>query len=121
MEIESKEDLKNQISTYMEIKDQENEIKTKLSKLKSKSDAIHDSILNYMNEKDILDKEIIFNKKKIKCSNTKISESITKKLILERLKSFLGNEKHASDATNFIYDNRKSTNKISLKITGLKS
>ena len=45
-----------------------------------------------MNDNDFLDKEIIFDKNKLKCTNFKTQESITKKLILDRLKKFLNNE-----------------------------
>tara|TARA_B100001173_G_C15971871_1_gene540390 strand:+ start:989 stop:1354 length:366 start_codon:yes stop_codon:yes gene_type:complete len=121
MEIESKEDLKNNLSLYLKLKDEEDELKNRLSKLKSKSENIHDSILNYMNEKDILDKELIFDKRKIKCANNKISESITKKLLLDRLTTYFENEKRAHEVTNFIYNNRKSTNKILLKVSNLKT
>lgn len=121
MEIESKEDLKNNLSLYLKLKDEENELKTKMSKLKSKSDDIHDSILNYMNDKDILDKELIFDKRKIKCANNKISESITKKYLIDRLTIYFKDDKKAQEITNFIYNNRKSTNKILLKISNLKT
>ena len=121
MEIESKEDLKNNLSLYLKLKDEENQLKDKISKLKSKSDDIHDSILNYMNEKEILDKELIFDKRKIKCTQSKISESITKKLILDRLMNYFEDESKANEITNYIYNNRKSTNKILLKVSNLKT
>ena len=120
MEIENKEDLKHNLTLYLKLKDEENELKSKINKLKSKSDDIHDSILNYMNEKEILDKELIFDKRKIKCTQSKISESITKKLILERLKLFLKDENLANQATNFIYSDRNSSQKLSLKISNIK-
>ena len=121
MEIQNKDDLKHNLALYLKLKDDEDELKKKINKIKSQSDDIHNSILNYMNEKDILDKELIFDKRKIKCANNKISEGITKKLLLDKITQYLNDEKKALELTNFIYNSRKSTNKILLKVSNLKS
>lgn len=115
-----KSQLKLFISEYININKEEDIIKNKIKVLKNKKEKIHDNIVNYMSNNDILDKEIIFEDSKIKCSSSKITESITKKLIFERLKQFLKNENLASEATNFIYKDRNSSQKLSLKISNIK-
>jgi len=115
-----KNQLKAFISEYIYLNKEENIYKDKMKNLKNKKDKIHDHIVNYMSNNDILDKEIIFEENKIKCSSTKISESITKKLIFERLKQFLKDENLATQATNYIYSDRNSSQKISLKISNIK-
>ena len=120
MPIENKEDLKKHIQEYLRLKSIESEYKTKINTLKESSDTIEDNIVTYMNDNDFLDKEIIFDKNKLKCTNFKTQESITKKLILDRLKKFLNNDDIALKATEFIYDNRKSTSKLTLKVSNIK-
>ena len=94
--------------------------KEKIKNLKIKKDKIHDTIINYMSNNDILDKEIIFENNKIKCGSSKTTESITKKLIFQRLKEFLKDENLATQATNYIYNDRNSSQKLVLKILDLK-
>ena len=110
-----KSQLKLFISEFITLDKEENIYKDKIKNLKNKKDKIHDNIVNYMSNNDILDKEIIYENNKIKCASSKITESITKKLILERLKLFLKDENLANQATNFIYSDRNSSQKLSLK------
>lgn len=115
-----KSQLKLFISEFITLDKEENIYKDKIKNLKNKKEKIHDNIVNYMSNNDILDKEIIFENNKIKCASSKITESITKKLILERLKLFLKDENLANQATNFIYSDRNSSQKLSLKISNIK-
>ena len=120
MPIHNKNDLKNNIQEYLNLKKIENEYTQEISKLKQSYDVIENNIVSYMNSNDYLDKEIIFEKNKLKCSNTKTSETITKKYLLEKLKLFLKNEEAANQAVQFIYSSRKETNKLSLKVSDIK-
>lgn len=115
-----KSQLKHFISEFISLNNEEENLKNKIKNLKTKKDKIHDSIVNYMSNNDILEKEIIFDQNKIKCSSSKVTESITKKLILTRLKQFLKDDKIANDATDFIYAERNSTQKLSLKVSNIK-
>ena len=72
--------------------------------------------MNYMEKNNVTHKDIIFGDRKIKYTTNNVTENITKKLIFERLKIFLKDEKTANDAVNFIYSERSSTKKNSLKI-----
>jgi hypothetical protein len=70
-----------------------------------------------METNNVTNKDIIFGDRVIKYSTSNISENITKKLILERLKIFLKDENIANEAVNFIYSDRTMTKKNTLKIT----
>ena len=115
-----KTQLKAFITDFISLNNEEEIMKTKIKNLKMKKDKAHDEIVNYMSNNDILDKEIIFEQNKIKCASSKITDSISKKLIFERLKIFLKDENVANQATTFIYSNRNSTQKISLKVINIK-
>ena len=115
-----KSQLKLFISEYINLNNEEDLLKDKIKNLKSKKDKIHDNIVNYMSNNDILEKEIIFDKNKIKCASSKITESITKKLIFEKLKQFLKDENIATQATDYIYNGRNCTQKLSLKVSNIK-
>ena len=62
MLINEKNDLKNNIQEYLNLKKIENEYKQEISKLKQSYDVIENNIVSYMNSNDYLDKEIIFKK-----------------------------------------------------------
>ena len=115
-----KNQLKQFINDFITLNKEEEIYKEKMKNLKTKKDKIHDTIINYMSNNDILDKEIIFENNKIKCGSSKTTESITKKLIFERLKQFLKDENLATQATNYIYSDRNSSQKLILKILDLK-
>ena len=116
----SKNDFKTHITQFLEYNNQENQLKEKMKYIKSKKEKLHTSIINYMSENDIADKDIVFNENKISCTTTKTTECITKKLIFEKLKTFLNNENMAAKATDFIYKDRNVTEKYSLKISDIK-
>lgn len=115
-----KNQLKQFINDFITLNKEEEIYKEKIKNLKTKKDKIHDTIINYMSNNDILDKEIIFENNKIKCGSSKTTESITKKLIFQRLKEFLKDENLATQATNYIYNDRNSSQKLVLKIFDLK-
>ena len=115
-----KTQLKSFIYELISLNKEEIILKNKLNELKPKKDKIQDTIVNYMSNNDILDKDIILENNKIKCTSSKTTESITKKLILNKLTEFLKNEEIAQKATNYIYNDRNSTQKLSLKISNLK-
>ncbi len=116
----SKIELKTFISDFIHLNKQEDELKQKMKYLKTKKDKIHNSIINYMSEHDITNKDILFEDNKISCSTVKTTECITKKLIFEKLKVFLKSEDMAVKATDHIYNERQVTQKYALKISNAK-
>jgi hypothetical protein len=112
--------LKEYINKLIEIEKEEEKYKTLFSNLKKEKDTLNNLIINFMESNKITDKDIIFGDKKIKYTKTKIQDSITKKLIEDRLKIFLKSEQTAKEATNFIYSDRNSSQKTFLKIVDIK-
>jgi len=116
----SKENLKLYIEQLIDIEKQEEKYKNIFSTLKKEKEVLNQNIIDFMNKNNIANKDIIFGEKKIKCSSTKIQESITKKLIFDRLKVFLKSEEVAKNAVDFIYQERNSSQKYFLKISDIK-
>jgi hypothetical protein len=112
--------LKEYISKLIEIEKEEEKYKIIFSNFKQEKETLNNLIISFMENNKITEKDIIFGDKKIKYSKTKIQDSITKKLIEDRLKIFLQSEKSAKEATNFIYADRNSTEKKFLKISDIK-
>jgi len=111
------DNLKIYLEKLIEIENEEKKYKNYIDNLKKDKDNLNKNIINIIEHNNIGDKDIIINNKKIKYVTQKIQDSITKKLILDRLKIYLKNEQHAIEATNFIYNNRESTMKKLIKIS----
>ncbi len=110
-------DLKNYIEKFVHLETEEEKYKEIMSNIKKEKESLNTYIATFMEKNNITDKDIFFGDNKIKYTQTKVQDGITKKLILERLKVFLKNEQHAIDATNFIYSDRNSTFKTQIKCT----
>jgi hypothetical protein len=112
----SKQELKTSISAFLQYTQQEDELKEKMKILKQKKEKLHGNIIQYMTDNDIADKDILFENKKISCSTVKTTESITKKFLLDKLFTFFKNKEMAEEVTEFIYNERNTTQKYALKI-----
>jgi hypothetical protein len=112
--------LKEYIEKLVELDREEEKYKNIFSNIKKEKESLNTNIINYMEKNNITNKDIIFDNKKIKYITNNVTENITKKLILERLTIFLKNEEIANEATKFIYSDRSSTKKNSLKILDAK-
>jgi len=116
----NKDNLKDNIEKLIEIENEEQKIKKYLSSLKEKKENLNDIIISYIEENNYQDKDIILGDKKVKYAILKNQDSITKKLILDRLTIFLKNAEIAQNATQFIYSERNINQKSILKIMDLK-
>lgn len=112
-----KESLKTYVQKLIELEDEETKYKTILNEIKDKKEEVSDILMNFMVSNQIQDKDIILGGKKVKYSTLRTQESITKKLILDKLTLFLKDEKQAEQATQFIYDQRNTVTKNFLKIS----
>jgi hypothetical protein len=111
------DNLKVYLEKLFEIEDEEKKYKDYINELKKTKDNINNNIINIIERNNIGNKDIIINNKKVKYVVQNIQDTITKKLILEKLKIFLKNENQAIEATNFIYRDRHTNTKKSIKIT----
>ena len=112
--------LKEYIQKLIDINEEEEKYKKRINTIKDEKEKINEYIINFMESNNIKDKNIIMGDKKINYVNSKISDTITKKLILERLKIFLKSEENAINATNFIYSDRNKSEKKIIKIIDIK-
>lgn len=109
------QELKNAIQKYVEIDNKMNKIKELNKSLKKERDNIDKYILNYMNENNMQNKNIILSDGKLRYVTTKSSESITKKYIQAKLGEFFNDKEKAKEATDYIYDTRSQTESVQLK------
>ena len=116
-----KETLKTQIEELIQLEKEEEKYKNIFANFKKKKEALNENIIQFITANNIAEKDIIFGDKKIKYTSNKVQDGITKKLIFDRLNIFLKNEEHAKNATSFIYSDRNSSQKFSLKISNIKS
>ena len=113
--------LKEYVQKLIELEEQEDQYKNIMSNIKKEKEIVNNGIMAFMEENKITEKDIIFGDKKIKYTSQKTTESITKKLIQERLTTFLKSVDMAQQATNYIYSDRNSNIKNFIKITNIKS
>jgi len=115
-----KDNLKEYVSKLFDLEQEEEKMKRITSNLKKEKEQINNLIMDFMDKNNIKDKDIILGEKKITYSCSKTAETITKKLILDRLTQFLQNEHTAKEAVSFIYSDRSSKEKFYLKISPIK-
>ncbi len=115
-----KESLKSYVQKLIELDNEEAKYKTILNEIKDKKEEVSETLINILVTNQIQDKDIILGGKKVKYSVLNTQESITKKLILDKLTMFLKDEKLAEQATQFIYDKRNIITKNILKISNHK-
>ena len=113
--------LKEYVKKLIDFETQEEHYKSIINNIKKEKEKINDGLMSLLEENNITDKDIIFGNKKIKYTSQKVTENITKKLILERLTSYLKDENSALQATNYIYSERNACVKNYIKITNIKS
>ena len=112
--------LKENISKILELEKEEEKYKDIFSNIKKEKELLNTNVMSFMQKNNIMDKDIIFGDKKIKYSISKVQDSVTKKLIYERLKIYLKDDVEANNATNFIYSDRNISEKNYLKISDIK-
>jgi len=108
--------LKEYVEKLIELENEEEKYKNIFNNIKKEKESLNHNIMNIMETNNVTNKDIIFGDKIIKYTTNNVSETITKKLILERLKIFLKDESLANEAVNFIYSDRTIIKKNNLKI-----
>jgi len=114
-------EFKSYIHELVKLDKEEEEYKIKIKKVKEEREMIENVLIDYIEKNNYQDKNFVYQNKNIKYSTVKTQDSITKKLILERLELFLENKKKAEDAVFFIYTDRDVKKKTVLKINNIKT
>ena len=115
------DNFKRNIKKIIDLENEEKRIKDMLNKIKEEKDNLNDNLILFMESNNITNKDIIYGDKKIKYIKTKNTEGITKKLIYEKLRNYFQSDKSASEATEYIYKDRASEYKTTIKITDVKN
>jgi hypothetical protein len=122
MENNNTQDIfKKNIKRIIELENEEKKLKDTLNIIKEQKDKLNVNLVSFMETNNITTKDIIYGDKKIKYIRTKNIENITKKLIYEKLRNYFQSDKSATEATEFIYKDRQSEYKTTIKITDVKN
>jgi hypothetical protein len=114
-------DFKTQIQQLLEYEKIEEDYKSKLKKIKEQKEKLEQELIQYIEENQYQETNFVYQNKNIKYATQKTQETITKKLIHERLTLFFQNEKKAEDAVFFIYTDREVKKKPILRINDIKT
>ena len=87
----------------------------RIKNLKVNSDNIEKKLVKYMQNNNMNSKKIIIENNSITFQESKRSESISKKYLLEKLEKYFKNKKEAEKIVDFIYNSREITTKYVLK------
>jgi hypothetical protein len=117
----SQELFKKNIKRIIDLENEEKQLKDTLNRIKEQKDKLNDNLISFMETNNITTKDIIYGDKKIKYIRTKNTEGITKKLIYEKLKNYFQSDKSATEAIEYIYKDRQSEYKTTIKITDVKN
>jgi hypothetical protein len=113
----SSENLKIVVQKLIELDEEEARYKNLLNEIKDKKEEMSDIVMNIIISQKIEEKDIILGEKKVKCITTRNPESITKKLINDKLEMYFNDRKRANEVTQFIYSQRNVITKKLLKIS----
>ncbi len=113
-------EFKSTVKKFLQINEHEEKLKEEMKKLKNEKDNLENSIMKFMENNNITDRDIDVGDFKLKYSSNKKTESVTKKLIYERLVQFLQNEEKAKELLDFIYQERNSEMITSIKLSAKK-
>ncbi len=125
-------EFKLTVKKFLQINEHEEKLKEEMKKIKNEKDSLENSIMKFMENNNITDRDIDVGDFKIKYSSNKKTEGITKKLIYERLLQFLQNhpnnafsgnsqnEEKAKELLDFIYQERTSEMIHSIKLSAKK-
>jgi hypothetical protein len=108
--------FKTAIKDWYKYDREEKELRERLKGLKRDKDGVEGIIINYMQTKNIQDRPIHIGEDVMQYAETRSYETVTKKLLLERLTDFLRSVERAKEAVDFIYVNRSHQVKASLRL-----
>ncbi len=112
--------FKRSVKKYLELHDQEERIKEQVKEIKEEKETLENGILQFMESHDYQDRDIVVGQYKMRYTKTKQTESVTKKFTFDRLATyFQGDEMKAKEVLDFIYNERGSTVKTSLKLNAI--
>ena len=108
-------EFKLSIKKWVEIDNKQKKVRELVNNLKKEKEKYQEYILDYMSGNNITNKKILINDGKLSYIETKTSQTITKKYIIDKLTTYFNNSKKAEEIANLLYDNRETKTKSVLK------
>lgn len=108
-------DFKSAIKKWVELDNKHKKIKELNSSLKKEKDKYTSYIMDYMTDNNLTKKNVLISDGKISCVETKTTQTLSKKYLIEQLTIYLKNKDKAIEAANFVYDNREVKTKTNIK------
>ena len=109
------EEFKLSIKKWVEIDDKQKKVREVASNLRKEKDKYQEYILDYMSGNNMKNKNIIINGGKISYSESKSTQSVSKKYIIDKLTPYFNNAAKAEEIANLLFNNREVKTKSVLK------
>ena len=107
--------FKDSIKKWVKIDNKQKELRKLSSELKKKKDELQMFITEYMEDNNILKKNILISDGKIQYSSSETKQSINKKFIIDKLTVYFNSLEKATEVAEYLYNNRDTITKIGLK------
>ena len=118
---EEQNQFKRTVKRYLEIRDREERLKEELKTMKDEKDNLENSILQFIEENEYQDRDIVVGDFKMKYTRTKQTETITKKYLFDKLINYFQNDENKTkEVIDYLYNERESSTKVSLKVNSIK-
>ena len=113
--------FKRSLKRYLEIHEQEEKCKEEIKQIKEEKDGLENFLLEFIESNDYQDRDIVVGDYKMKYSKNKQTETISKKMIYDKLMHYFHqDEEHVTNIINAIYNDRNVSYKTSLKLSSIK-
>jgi hypothetical protein len=110
------ENFKEDIREWVELDDQIKQVTDHLKKLKKLKKTRQESTIKFMKKNKLVGQKIsISNGGSLKISTTQSAVPVTRQYITNKLKIFFNSKEKAEEITSYIYDNRETVEKTSMR------
>jgi hypothetical protein len=107
------DEFKQRVQMWIQLDNEVLKLKEQMKEREKQKKMIEPFVLDFMGKKG--HNAVSFGDNSIRYKVQKSQQSISKEFLLNTLAQYLKDEKKATDATNFIYNNRKTTEKTVLE------
>tara|TARA_B110000037_G_scaffold207377_1_gene254280 strand:+ start:764 stop:1120 length:357 start_codon:yes stop_codon:yes gene_type:complete len=108
-------EFKLSIKKWVELDNKHKKIKELNSSIKKEKDKYSTYITEYIKNNNLQKKSILIKDGKINYNETKTTQSVTKKYLIEKLTELFKSNQKAEEISNYIYDKRETKTKASIK------
>ena len=110
------EKFKEDIREWVELDDQIKQVTDHLKKLKTLKKTRQESTIKFMKQNELVGQKIsISNGGSLKISTIQSVVPVTRQYIVNKLKTFFNSKEKAEEIASYIYDNRETIEKTSMR------